>query len=53
MITIHLTKSPIKVFVGGDPAKNQTALATYETAKPLSVVVDEVKGTVVVVEGIV
>jgi len=52
MITIRLTKSPVKVFVGGDPAKKQIPTATYETAKPVSVVVDEEKGTVVIMEGI-
>ena len=46
------TKSPIKVFIGGDPVKKQIPTATYETSKPVSVVVDEEKGTVVIAEGI-
>jgi len=52
MITIRLTKSPIKVYIGGDPVKKQIPTATYETSKPVSVVVDEEKGTVVIAEGI-
>jgi len=52
MITIRLTKSPVKVLIGGDPAKKQIPTATYETPKPVSVTVDEEKGTIIIIEGV-